>query len=352
MEKLSISEKALPFIDALRKLIRTGAMASPSLESSCLLDMEIVKQHSRPGDSTSKRAPIFIAALRHVAQSRLEGKDSEVACMLFGFDAYAGMPIRDRYRAVAKLYNPYWTWENFRKEPLTRHLLAVYLALEREAELHTPLPTMQGRPNQAQTGLVGQDWVMEDFDGTYVFPSRQGEPLESMQVRRLRAISNDITVWRHYAYVRDRGTGSIPELSLFGHGSVRIIDTHLDSDTGMRTFITEVTFPKPIKYGETVEFTLIKRVNGNLDKFIREEGWDWFGLISLLSPAKHAKISLRFPPGKQPRQAWRYEDIVSGLVRPGSPSSDTKLQIDPSGYVSCAWNNLSAGYSYGISIDW
>jgi GMP synthase (glutamine-hydrolysing) len=56
------------------------------------------------------------------------------------------VPVRPqhRYRAVAKLYNQHWTWENYRKEPLTRHLLAVYLALKREAEI-APEPLEQPR---------------------------------------------------------------------------------------------------------------------------------------------------------------------------------------------------------------
>jgi GMP synthase (glutamine-hydrolysing) len=135
MEKLNISTDDAPYIEALRALIRTGAMAAPRLEESPLIDLPIVLQRSGQDASTTKRADTFIKVLQKIIKQRLSGKESSTATILFGFEEYAGVPIQDRYRAVAKLYNPYWTWENYRKEPLTRHLLAVYLVLKREAEL-------------------------------------------------------------------------------------------------------------------------------------------------------------------------------------------------------------------------
>src|SRR2546430_4555132 len=135
MDKLVISAADIPYVEALRELIRTGVMAAPNLERSPLIDLPVVLQHSGPAATPAKRAHVFIELLRRIIRQRLEGKDAETAAILFGLEAYAGVPIQDRYRAVAKRYNPYWTWENYRKEPLTRHLLAVYLALKREAEL-------------------------------------------------------------------------------------------------------------------------------------------------------------------------------------------------------------------------
>ncbi len=135
MDTLQIPDKDAPYIRALRETIRTGVMASPNLEQSPLIDLPIVVQQSGAGASPSKRAHVFIETLRRVIQQRLEYKEAETAIILFGLEKYAGVPVQTRYEAVAKLFNPYWTWENYRKEPLTRHLYVVYLALKREVEL-------------------------------------------------------------------------------------------------------------------------------------------------------------------------------------------------------------------------
>jgi hypothetical protein len=262
------------------------------------------------------------------------------------------VPIQDRYRAVAKLYNPYWTWENYRKEPLTRHLLAIYLTLKREAGLASGLALQNNHPRKARSGLVGQDWLLEHFDGLYVLPYKEGMPLESIQTRRFRAICDKIDTYRQIAYVRERGVSSVPRLTLLGEGTATITDTYVDASNDLRIYVTEVKFPKPIKYGESVEFTIHKQVDVHIDRVIQEKGWDWYGLVSLASPAESARIALRLPPQKLPRSIWRYEDIISGLVRPGSPTDDNRLSVDSSGVVSCSWEDLSAGYSYGISLDW
>jgi GMP synthase (glutamine-hydrolysing) len=135
MDKLNILQNDAQYVEALRGLIRTGVRAAPNLESSPLVDMPVVLQRSGHGASPTKRAHVFTTILQEVVRRRLTGKEAQTALILFGLEAYAGVPIQDRYRAVAKLYNTYWTWENYRKEPLTRHLLAVYLALKREVEL-------------------------------------------------------------------------------------------------------------------------------------------------------------------------------------------------------------------------
>jgi len=141
MDTLQIPDEATPYIQALRETIRTGVMAYPALEQSPLIDLPIVTRRSGASASPAKRAHVFIEVLRHVIQQRLEYKEAETAMILFGLEKYAGMPIQARYEAVAKLFNPYWTWENYRKEPLTRHLYVIYLALKREVELE-PVVTL------------------------------------------------------------------------------------------------------------------------------------------------------------------------------------------------------------------
>jgi GMP synthase (glutamine-hydrolysing) len=149
MDRLNIPAADLPYVDALRELIRPGVMAFPHLEDSPLINLPVVLKHCGQDAPAAKRAHTFIDILRWAVRRRLEGKEAETAAILFGFEDYAGVPAQDRYRAVAKLYNPYWTWENYRKEPLTRHLLAVYLALKREAELAASPALTEKRPGSA-----------------------------------------------------------------------------------------------------------------------------------------------------------------------------------------------------------
>lgn len=352
MEKLEIPASYTPFIAALRELIRTGAIAAPNLESSPLIDLPVVRQYSGTGASPAKRAYAFIKVLQQVIHQRLEGKEAETANILFGFEGYAGVPIQDRYRAVAKLYNPYWTWENYRKEPLTRHLLAVYLALKREGALTDGLYIKNEHPRKARSGLVGQDWLLEQFDSTFMLPAEQGRPLESIQTRRLRAVCDKIDVYRHYAYVRERGVSAVPQLSLLGAGTVKVIDSYADPSNNLRIYVTEVRFPEPVQYGDSIEFTLHKRVDAEFERVIQKKGWDWYGLVTLASPVESARIGVRFPAHARPASVWRYEDIISGLTRPGAPTDDTRLAVDSSGFVDYRWNDLSAGYSYGIALNW
>ena len=261
MDKLRIPEDDAPFIHALRELIRTGAVAAPSLESSPLIDMPIVRRECGASASPARRAFVFIKILQQIIHQRLQGKEAETANILFGFEGYAGVPIQDRYRAVAKLYNPHWTWENYRKEPLTRHLLTIYLTLKREGEVASSLPVMGEHPRKARSGLVGQDWLLEEFNGTFILPAESGQKLESIQTRRLRSLCDSIDTYRHYAYVRERGISSVPQLSLLGPGTVIVTDTHVNPATDLRIYVTEIKFPKPIQYGESIEFTVHKRVD-------------------------------------------------------------------------------------------
>lgn len=352
MDKLAIPDKITPFIAALRELIRTGAAAYPNLEASCLIDLPVVRQQSGVDASATKRAHVFTQILQHIIGHRLQGKDIQVATILFSFDSYAGVPIQDRYRAVAKLHNPHWTWENYRKEPLTRHLLAVYLALEREVELTTTPAHFEIHSHQSHNGLVGQDWVMERFEGTYNLPLVPGEPLEVIGVRRLRAVSEQAGMWRYILHLREGSVQGTPLVTLIGSGTVVINDLYIDSGTGIHTYTVDVVFPQPFRYGETVEFTLIIRALVRYEILMPKKGVDWYGLVKLRSPTQSARIGVRFPLDKQPRNVWRYEDLISGLVRPGTPTDETRLTIDQSGYVSCSWADLSAGYSYGISLEW
>ncbi|HSX05470.1 MAG TPA: type 1 glutamine amidotransferase [Candidatus Saccharimonadales bacterium] len=131
---------------ALRQLIRSGAAATPSLEQSPLLQLPVVSQRCQPDARPAQRAQIFLAVLRQVIRGRLEGKEAQIAALLFALEGYSGLPMQERYRAAAKLHNPRGSWEQYRKEPLSRHLAAVYLALTREADLPAAETAVKPQP--------------------------------------------------------------------------------------------------------------------------------------------------------------------------------------------------------------
>lgn len=353
MDKLDIPDQAQPYVKALRSLIRTGASAAPDLEMTPLIDMRVVRQKSGAHASKTKRGQLFVTILHQVITHRLTGKDAQTALILFAFEHYAGLPMRDRYRAVAELYNKYWTWENYRKEPLTRLLLAIYLALERECELSPPSSLMPAHIRPAISGLVGQDWIAEQYDMLYTLPSRQNPYLESLQTRHLRVDCEGIDFWRQCGYIRDYGKAILPTISLFTPGTAAIIDSHIDSARGLHFYVVEVRFPRPLTYGETIECTILKRMPVNPYQILPVEGWDWYGLYTTKSPVQHATISIKLPPDAQsPRTMWRHEDILSGLIRRGQATTANIVSADNSGYASCSWSNLSAGYSYGIALEY
>lgn len=64
----------------------------------------------------------------------MTGRERSAAQIVLGLGPYRGMPTRTRYEKTAKLFDPNWKWENFRKDPLTKLLVSVYLTLERRAD--------------------------------------------------------------------------------------------------------------------------------------------------------------------------------------------------------------------------
>lgn len=129
--KSVVPAHARPHIAALRQLITPGLYAAP-LESSPLINLPVVLARSGTNASAGMRAQTFILALEEVVADRLKGPDQLAARILFAMGDWAGRPVQDRHHRVARLRNRNWTWErNYRKEPLSRDLMAVLLALYR-----------------------------------------------------------------------------------------------------------------------------------------------------------------------------------------------------------------------------
>lgn len=342
----TIPAEAEPYIQALRRLIRTGVEAAPLLHVSPLLDLSIVARVAGPDTSSANRCLVFIDVLQQVVTQRLSGKDRQTAQLLFAIGEYAGMPMQDRYHKVAKLYHPHWTWDNYRKEPLTRHLLAVYNALQREAAM-----IQRTLPNPLSTGMIGQDWEVITKDVHYILPAASERHVKLLETLRLRATIDNATYWRQRFRWLERGTSELPRLELFGDGKAYIIDDHQIDDKGHRFIMIHTELAGPVTKGEEVTIRLIKYVPVAQNQLVVRQH-DWYGFTQIGTPAVSLKTAITFPPDKRPKQLWLQEDVLDGITRPGEPNANNQLSVDENGYVEAEWHNTSAGYAYGISLRW
>lgn len=350
MQKLTVPPDAVPYVNALRDLIRTGATAAPSLQSSVLLELPVVLEMSGTSASVHRRSHVFLELLQHITNKRLTGADTASANILFAFGEHAGLPAQDRYREVAKLYHPHWTWENYRKDPLTRLLLAVYYALCREAEVVRD-GTMAQRPRPAQNGLLGQDWALERFEGVWNLPAKPGDPVTIWQTRTIRCLAEEASVLRYRMRWWARGTDNVPVITLQGKGEVKTVDTYVIEDTDIHILISDIIFPRTLGYGETIDFTLLKTVPVNF-KHYKVHSHDWYGNHHSGTPAKYIKVGVTIPPALAPQAIWKHENISDGFTHYGTPTPETLLTPDSKGYVEAEWQQPAAGHSYGVVVRW
>lgn len=140
---------------ALRDLIRPGVYAA-ALENSPLIELPAVTKRTGAEAPATTRARAFIEVLNTVISSRLSRTDRDAASILFAVGDWSGVPVRERHHAVAKLRNKHWTWErNYRKEPLSRDLLAVLRAIAREGDAQEQPANVP--EERSPTGRVGDE---------------------------------------------------------------------------------------------------------------------------------------------------------------------------------------------------
>lgn len=358
MNKFSIQPEAQPYIDALKSLIPAGVHTSPSLEASCLVNLPVVTVSVGSDAPPGIRAEAFIKALEHIIDTKLQGKDRDNGQVLFGLGEWAGVPTRERHAKVAKSHDRHWTWENFRKEPLDKFLFAVYLKLYREGERANPHMSMTSNPGnesntQMRSGLVGGSYVTNRYESIYNLPSEPGMPREFLQVREIMATRDGLEVWRQSTRWWNKNIEELPDLTLFGPGTLSIVlDARLKrTKKPGRVYVTEVKFPHALKAKDSTKFTILKRHQVSFDEVVCEGKRDWHGLLGLVTPTNQAVVSVRFPNDVVPQSIWYFEDLPEWLV-PGIASDDNILTADSSGFATHTWNDLLLGHSYGLAWIW
>lgn len=351
MDKFQIPEAARPYTEALRKLLPAGVTAAPGLENSPLVDLDVVVAHATASADNHDKATVFTELLAELTKDGetgpLMGKDREVAARLFGLHEWAGVPSRQRYDAVAKLYDKHWTWENFRKEPLDRHLYAVYLALRRQVKPHAA--PADGTVKQAEPF----QYRLCDYDMTYRMPPTSSKPRETLEVREIEALADGVTTWRTPVQYWGKGADVVPDITLFGPGKLSVrADAPIVGSGGVpgRAYVTEVVFPTPLNKGQRIRFTLLKRQLVEFTDLVRPDWCDAQSLLPTL-PIEKAHIRICFPDKQTPKEIWHYEELEEWLA-PGVNTDASHLNTDVGNTVVHHWEQLRVGLEYGVAWRW
>jgi len=145
----------------------------------------------------------------------------------------------------------------------------------------------------------------------------------------------------------------IPEITLFGGGRLSITydGPFPHAAEPARIYVTEVTFPEPLRKEDRFRFALLKRHSVEFDEIVREGWQDSFGLTALQTPTETATLSVRFPEKKLPRRVWHYEDIPDWLL-PGVSTEANELEVSEEGFATFTWTKLFVGFCYGLAWDW
>lgn len=318
------------------------------LEQSPLIDLAIVHKEVGQTAHVHRKASAFMYILERIVRMRLSGKDRDTALFLFAISEHAGVPIQDRYRQAALLYHPHWTWENYRKEPLTRLLHTILNHLEREAELaYEPV----NNPKK-MIGLIGQQWQTVEYRVHYQFPASPGDPIIGTQHRVLRSMTDGCRVWSYRIKWNLRGLADAPTVELLGQGSVSVTDAWTHTGSGLGFAVVCVTLPEPVNAHDTANISLLTRLPCNFNELTRPGHTDWFCLLPAVNTMQQVTIGLRFPPESAPQRVWKHEALYDGLVHTGTPTPTTQLKLDGTGYIECTWSPAETGYSHGISVGW
>jgi hypothetical protein len=357
MEKFTIPSAAKPYVDELKEIARTGAAAFPRLENLELVNLPVVIAEAGDASTSRDRARAFISILKRVVAGNLTGKEVKTAKLLFALDEYAGVPTRDRYDQVARLHNPRWKWENFRKEPLDRHLFSVYLELYREGDQAAVKGSPEASAEETREVtpkllLAGGRYRIVSRELTYNFPHAEGSPREVIDRREIEAVADNVEAWRQTVYFFGKGTTDAPDFTLFGPGKLSVLGEHPLNRAykSGRAYQLEVKFPEPLMLGQRTQFMIYSRHVVPLNNLVRDNYHDGWKMAPVV-PTSHFSITVRFPDHRLPARVWHYEDLPEALA-PGSPSEMNTLAVDEFGVATYSWTSMLVGYAYGIEWEW
>ncbi len=370
MARYQVPPGAQPFIQQLRRLIAPGVSAAQLPASSELLTLPFITELSRSEGlppiaalSTAIRAVSLEDNARPGTAAVLQGREREMARVLFAVGEYAGIAASNRRRAAARIYyeggegRPYtdaeWNrvatrkWDSFSKGPLDRLLVAVLTALTSSRK-----SSEQTRVGPAAARVTGEDpYRIALYDVHYNFPRVAGQPRLILETRVI-VPNSPLSSWRQTFRYWGKNPDEPPQVTLFGLGTLTISDDapYALGDEEGRAFAMNITYEKPLPEGEEFRFALLHRHAVDFQRLTRT-GWrDQRDLV----PAKtvdEARISVRFPPDRTPGVVWVYAGMADWLA-PGEPVEGSVRAPDGSGFVTETWRTLEKGLAYGIAWRW
>lgn len=304
MGKFSIPAAAQPYLAELKALIRAGVHSAPSLGESPLLKLPAVVAAAGRGAPPSVQVRAFTDILHRVIQERLQGLDRETAAILFAYDDYAGMATRDRYERVAEIQGKQ-KWDGFRKEPLDRHLVAVYLALVTFAEGPADNSQPSSEPQRTtRHHSAGGQYILRSREVVCNLPWQEGEAREVIDRREIEATADNIGVWRQTKAYIGRRVATQPTFALFGAGKLSVVqESRLQGIESSRAHLLEVEFPTPLSRGDRAQFAIYMRHPVNFEDVVRHDYRDGWKMTPIIQTDSFS-LAVRFPQVRRPRSVW------------------------------------------------
>ena len=194
MQRFQIPNSVRPLIDDLREIGRHGIPAIDDLSGTHLVEL-LSGPREQSSQQTTRR---LIRLIEETIATELQGKEKATAQIYFGCGEFSGIAQRDRYLRIAQLHDRK-RWDEYRKEPLTRHLYAVYLALVRLSGR----TGVAGLEKDSFARSTNGDDDVESNSGyrlrkrkvTYNFPQREGDPREILDSRKIEALVDGVEIW-------------------------------------------------------------------------------------------------------------------------------------------------------------
>lgn len=330
--KFSIPERARPYTDALRDVVRVGLWAWLPDAASPLLEM-FGDEDGRQNEASLVRGRTrLVEAIKAAVDEKMEGDFRSRMLALLGMREWSNQPLSKRQEFVGSIYpSTGQNWEGFRKEPLDRHLLSLFISLE--TQKYQP-----AKPEPPVTDDLGYETVQ------YHSRCDLGSG-ETVQRRIIRALRDNVTHWE----IAVSTWGRSEEVSLLGDGTLtRHSEGEIRRTSRGTSYFLRVDLPKPLRRDEEFAFTLLRREEPNLD---RPTGWlDQRQLTPRLSMHR-ATLEMVFPRDRHPPEVWAFGDMAPWLV-PGVPSAGMTLATGEDGVVRFSWPRPTERRSCGIAWQW
>lgn len=188
-----------------------------------------------------------------------------------------------------------------------------------------------------------------EYDDAHVWPSVPGQPTIVTRRRTIRSLVDGLTEYRQ-SYSVNSASGATPRPWIVGIGELAVENLRSFEEDGMRGYRYDLvfTFP-PLNAQEDRVLQWTVEVAPDEEAPDASEGLWVFGLAPH-DPVDRAHISVRFSTARQPREAWRVDNVVPANVRLESSRADRLQPVD--GFVEAEWQEVPRGLACALVCIW